>query len=144
MIRYFYYLALEISDEPLSADRLHFLHQPLLITTVHDVEPLRELTLKHIQDTCDPPENAEISIAALREAGGDSRIPPPTPAEAEDSVNKSVRLLLHLKIVRYLPVFMIRESFRSLMEERPDILLLVLPYIQPGYVRAQFARAASR
>ena len=136
MVRYFYYHTLDISNEPLSVARLHFLHQLQVIATICNVEPLRELVAEHMQRACHPLEdNVEFFIAALREAGADCRVPAATTAEAEESAHKSVRMLLQLKIVRHLPTFMIRESFRNLMEERPDILSAILPLVQPNYLR---------
>jgi hypothetical protein len=121
MLRYCYLQTLDCSTPSLSVDRLIFQFQLILVSTLYGVMPLCELAKNY---GFEPPKDAEIYIAAFR------KICNATSANApEGAINHMVRMVLQGSIIRHLPAFMIRESFRSFMEERPDILSQLLPFI---------------
>jgi len=121
MLRYYYLRTLDFSTPSLSVDRLIFQFQMILVSTLYESMPLCELAKGY---GFEPQKDAEVYIAAFKEicsATSDTR--------PEGAINYFVRMLLQGSIIRRLPTFMISESFRTFIEERPDILSQLLPFI---------------
>jgi hypothetical protein len=121
MVRYFYYHTLDLSSPPLPVDRLIFSLQLGLASMMHGVRPLAKLTDGF---AFEPLKDADVYIAALRQTCDMASVD-----SLEEGFNSAIRMMVQMSIVRHLPAFMIRESFRSLLEERSDILSQLLPFI---------------
>jgi hypothetical protein len=121
MVRYFYYHTLDISSPPLPVDRLIFSLQLGLASMMYGVKHLHELTQEF---AFEPLKDPEVYIAALRQTCDMASVD-----SLEEGFNTAIRMMVQMSIVRHLPAFMIRESFRSLLEERSDILSQMLPMI---------------
>jgi hypothetical protein len=116
MLRYCYLQTLDCSTPSLPVDRLIFQFQLILISTLYGVMPLCELAKNY---GFEPQKDAEIYFAAFRRICNATSVNAP-----EGVINHMVRMVLQGSIIRHLPAFMIR-----VMEERPDILSQLLPYI---------------
>jgi hypothetical protein len=121
MLRYFYYHTLDLTSPPLPVDRLIFKFQMTLISSLYEVTPLCKLVENY---GFEPQKDAEVYIAALRKTWDVTCVNKP-----EEAINSMVRNILLGLIASNLPVFMMRESFSSLMEERWGILSQLLRFI---------------
>jgi hypothetical protein len=66
LIRYFYKIVLDTKIKPYETPTSAFLIQVYAIADKYDVPPLRSLVVQRLDETCDPLEDMDNFIAALR------------------------------------------------------------------------------
>jgi hypothetical protein len=121
MMRYFYYNALNMSTNPLSVAHLIFILQLVLISIHYRVGRMTTLAKQILFDSYKPLETAQLHIGALREIH-DRRYDD----AAGLQINSIIRTTLQRRFANNLHAFMAYESFRILMQDRPDIMFNIL------------------
>jgi hypothetical protein len=116
LIRYFYKNVLDTKIKPYETPTSAFLVQVYALADKYDVPPLRSLVVQRLEETCDPLEDMDDFIAALRIVDSHT---------AEDTVWE----VFLPKMQEDLEILVQDCKFREVLVEQPTVAIRLLAHI---------------